>query len=106
MIFIIFIFVEFGSTISLDSTNSLELDQTDDLLKLDPEAAAVLAPILPQRRSPRLDPSVVKKHREKNKSLRTNISDKFLTPVVLQSAKKFEKLSQNLSNSQMQMQVS
>jgi hypothetical protein len=74
---------------------------------MDPEeAAAVLAPILnPQRRSPKLDAILVRRHRERNKSLRTNISEKFLTPVVLQGAKKFEKLSQNLSNSQMQVSL-
>lgn len=68
------VFTDFGSTISLDSANSMELDE------LDPDVATVLAlaPILPQRRSPRLDPVVARKHREKNKSLRTNITDKFL----------------------------
>jgi len=66
---------EFGTNVSLASANSMEMDEPG-VLNLDPEAAAVLAPIFPQRRSPRLDPSMIRKHRERNKSLRMNISEK------------------------------
>lgn len=58
--------------------------------------------VLPKAPS-RLDPSILRKHRERNKSLRTNIFDKFLTPVIVNNIRKVDKLSQGLSNSQMQV---
>jgi len=52
-----------------------------------------------------LDPLAYKKHLERNKSLRKGLVDNFLEPLVVQHTKRLERLSQNLSNSQMQVSL-
>lgn len=48
----------------------------------------------------RLDPQQYRKHRERNISLRANLSEKLLKPVIASSIKKMDRLSQNISNYQ------
>lgn len=52
-------------------------------------------------RASRLDPALYRKHRERNISLRLNLSERLLKPVIATSIKKMDKLSQNISNYQL-----
>ena len=96
--------MDFDSTISSNSVDeSLSTSTAGRLLGSGWGQLLLPSGIILPKSSSRIDPSVLRKHRERNRSLRTNIFDKFLTPVINSSIKKIDKLSQGLSNSQMQV---
>ncbi|CAG7828555.1 unnamed protein product, partial [Allacma fusca] len=57
-----------------------------------------------QDRVIRLDPLVYRKQRERNISLRSNLSEKLMKPAVLTGIRKMDKLSENISNHQILVQ--
>jgi hypothetical protein len=85
-------------TSSIESAKAgLQRSQAEKLASLPPKDLS------PAEKLKERNPTLYKKHLERNKSLRTNIADKFLHPLINQNIKKMDKLSQNLSNSQMQV---
>ncbi|ODN01973.1 hypothetical protein Ocin01_04710 [Orchesella cincta] len=97
---------DFDSTVSSTSVDDSVSTTTTTGKILGSSWSQLLMPsgIIMHKSSSRIDPSVLKKQRDRNKSLRTNIFDKFLTPMINSSIRKIDKLSQGLSNSQMQVQ--
>ncbi|CAG7819481.1 unnamed protein product [Allacma fusca] len=85
--------IDFGSTNSLESSsNSLSA----------PFKHALSSKT--QDRVIRLDPLVYRKQRERNISLRSNLSEKLMKPAVLTGIRKMDKLSENISNHQILVQ--
>jgi len=96
---------DFDSTVSSTSVDdSISTTTTGKILGSTWSQLLMPSAIILHKTSSRIDPAVLKKQRDRNKSLRTNIFDKFLTPVINSSIRKVDKLSQGLSNSQMQVQ--
>ncbi|CAL8137463.1 unnamed protein product [Orchesella dallaii] len=96
---------DFDSTVSSNSVDdSVSTTTTGKILSSTWSQLLMPSGMIMHKTSSRIDPTVLKKQRDRNKSLRTNIFDKFLTPVINSSIRKIDRLSQGLSNSQMQVQ--
>lgn len=100
-----FFLADFDSTISSNSVEEPSMSTSTPGWLLGSGWGQFLLPSGILKSSSKLDPSLLRKHRERNKSLRANISEKFLTPLINYNIKKIDKLSQGLSNSQMQVNV-